>query len=191
MTTATATTHLERPGVARWRALVPRRPARPAQELTAERATDVAVAYAAFALCAVLPVFAGSAGEVAAVMNLPGAFAGAGGGVGALLGWALVGAALGSLLVPRAWKHSSATLVWLTPLLVTFAAALCVLVAQLQVVHSVVAVRLDQASSLFGAGPMDLPEVGPYHVGLGAYATLAVAAYIALRGVQHWSRPGH
>ena len=156
---------------------------------------DVAAAYAGFAVCALFLTFAQTANEATASKStLLGVLNGLDGSSGGF-GWLLVLAALGSIAVPRWWKHPCAVLCAVTPLLVTLYGDFRYAEAQVRVAYVVTKAMLDRASSLFGTGALSADmltqstALDPYRIGIGAYATLILSAYIALRCAQRFGRP--
>ncbi|MGH7727556.1 MAG: hypothetical protein ACREM2_02025 [Vulcanimicrobiaceae bacterium] len=113
------------------------------------------------------------------VLNGLGAIAGGGvpssGGSGLLL----VLIALASIVIPYFWKSRYAPLAYCLPLLVT-------LYADLGAYNAFSALKAEVGDLSSGG---DAPSVGAvFSLGLGAYATLLIAAYLAWRGYQQYRR---
>lgn len=159
-----------------------------ARDVIAAARPDVAAAYTAFLLLALLPSLIADGAGLDARVTLADLLGGhvapsnaAGGGGG---GFALVLVAAATVLVPYYWKHRFAALACFVPLLVT-ALGLWPLHRQ----HQAELEAID-ALSEFGIDPqelvrqVDMGASGPLgHLSLYAWLLFATVIYLAIRGV--------
>ena len=165
------------------------------RDLVRGAGADVALAYGGFAVCALFLTFAQATGKLdGSKSTLLGVLSGSDWTPGGF-GWFLILAALGSIAATHFWKHPCAVLAATTPLLITLYADLRYAEAQVGVVYVVTKAMLDRASALGDTGAITADMLtqsaatDPYRIGLGAFATLILATYIALRGAQRFGRP--
>jgi hypothetical protein len=89
--------------------------------------------------------------------------------------------ALATIAVPLFWRNRYAPLAFCAPLLIT-------LYADFELYRIYASLR-DQLSPWFGAARDQLAEgITPFRLGIGAYLTFIIAAYLAFRGVRRYSR---
>jgi hypothetical protein len=91
------------------------------------------------------------------------------------------------MAVPYFWKHKYAPLAFCVPALVT----LCGLYQSYEL-HSAARAQIKQMSNMFGGDASQMmgsaSDMVPIGLGLGAYVCIAVAAYLAYRGVMRHLR---